>query len=37
MLEEVLKNVLKQEPKESRDIGLEDASTGGTSKSAGGK
>ena len=37
MLEEVLKNVPKQEPKESGDVGLEDASTGGTSKYTGGK
>ena len=37
MLEEVLKNVPKQEPKESIDIVLEDASTGGTCKSPGGK
>ena len=37
MLKEVPKNVLKQEPKESGDVGLEDASTGDTSKSPGGK
>ena len=37
MLKEVLKNIPKQEPKESGDVGFEDASTGGTSKSPGGK